>query len=249
MWFLLHEVKRMKKNTLERFISKYNLSGAADAVTWKSGKNGLSTKFISDDKHVIGEVKTDAISLDDGDYSIYETGALRGLLSVLGDDVDISIQRSNGKAVALNMKDDSSKVTFVLADSSNIPGVPNAKQLPDFENVIILDSSFIERFVKAKSALADVETFTVLSDGKSVDIVIGYSDMNTNRVNIKSTTEKSDKIDPIDFHARYMKEILVANREAKSGKLEISSQGLARITFEIDDFTVTYYLPQIEREN
>lgn len=239
----------MNKSILERFISKYNLSGAAEAVTWKSNKKGLSTKFISDDKHVVGEVSTSDISIDTGDYSIYETGMLKGLMSVLDNEVEIKIQKTNAIPIALNLKDDNSKATFVLADPANIPGVPNIKQLPTFDIIFSLDKFFTERYIKAKGALIDVETFTVLADDKSVDIVLGYSDMNTNRVSIKVSPEQTSKIDPIDFHARYFREILVANKEAKSGRIEISKEGLARITFEIDDFDVTYYLPQIKREN
>lgn len=239
----------MKKSLLERFISKYNLSGAAEAVTWNATKTGVATKFISDDKHVVGTVQVKNLDLESGEYSIYETGALRGLLSVVGDDVEVGVQKNSNRPVALTFKDGSSKVSFVLADAANIPGVPTLKSLPQFETTIVIDSTFIERFIKAKGALVDVETFTILSDGKTVEVVLGYSDMNTNRVNIKTTATDSVKMDPIDFHARYMKEILSANKEAKVGKLEVATQGLARITFELDEFEVTYYLPQIQRES
>jgi hypothetical protein len=239
----------MKKSTLERFISKYNLSGAADGVTWKADKTGLQTEFVSDDKHVIGNIKSTGLSFDPGNYSIYDTAALRGLLGVLEDDIDVTANKTGNVVTSLTIKDDSTKVTFVLSSPDNIPAVPAIKSLPAFENVILLDAKFVERFVKAKSALADVETFTVVSDGKKVDVVIGYDNNNTNRVTIAASTEKSGKIDPIDFHARYMKDILVANKEAKSGKLEVSSEGLARITFVVDEFDITYYLPQVKREN
>lgn len=239
----------MKKSTLERFISKYNLSGIADGVTWKADKTGVSTKFVSDDKHVIGDIKSTALKFDDGEYSIYDTAALRGLLSVLDDEIEVTPNKTGTRITSLTIKDDSTKVAFVLSDPQNIPVVPAIKALPPFENVILLDAKFVERFIKAKGALADVETFTIVSDGKKVDVVIGYDNNNTNRVTITAATEKSTKIDPIDFHARYMKEILVANKDAKSGKLEVSSEGLSRITFVIDDFEVTYYLPQVQREN
>ena len=239
----------MKKNTLDRFISKYNLSGAADAVTWKADKTGVSTRFISDDKHVIGDVKATSLTFDDGSYSIYDTTALRGLLSVLDEEIEVTPNKTGAQVTSLTIKDDSTKVAFVLSDAQNIPKVPEIKSLPKFENIIVLDAKFIERFVKAKGALADVETFTVISDGKKVDVVIGYDNNNTNRVTIAATAEQAAKIDPIDFHARYFKDVLVANKEAKSGKLEVSSEGLARITFTVDEFEVTYYLPQIQRES
>lgn len=239
----------MKKSLLERFISKYNLSGGAEGVTWKADKKGLSTKFISDDKHVIGSISTKEIKMDDGEYSIYETPILKGLMSVLDDDITIAVNTANNKAMSLTLKDANSKVVFVLADPSNIAAVPALKTLPEFENILTLDKVFIERFIVASRALPDVSTFTVLSDGKVVQVVLGYDTNNTNRITLGVTAEQSEKTEPIDFHAKYMREILSANKEATAGKLEVSSEGLARITFTISDFDVTYYLPQVKRED
>lgn len=239
----------MKKSLLERFIAKYNLAGVADGVTWKADKVGVSTQFITDDKHIVGEIKALTLSLEPGSYSIYETPALKGLLSVLDDDLTVKVNSTSGKSTSLTFKDDNSKVTFVLADPANIPDVPSVKKLPPFENIITLDKSFIDRFIRAKSALSDIDTCTVISDGKTTEVIIGYDSNNTNRVSITAATTLINKVDPIDFHARYMKEIFVANKEAESGTLEVSSHGLARIQFTIDDFEVTYYLPQIKRES
>jgi len=239
----------MKKSLLERFIAKYNLAGAVDGVTWTADTTGLSTEFVSDDKHVIGKIKTPNIKFDDGKYSIYETKAFRSLLGVLDDDITVSVNLTNNKPRSLSIKDDSTKVAFVLADPANIPGVATLKQLPLFENVITLDKTFVDRFIKSTAALVDVETFTLLSDGKKAEIVVGYDNNNTNRVTLSVVGTQLQKCDPIDFHARYMKEILMANREATVGKFEVASAGLARITFEIDDFEVVYYLPVVKREN
>jgi hypothetical protein len=38
------------------------------------------------------------------------------------------------------------------------------------------------------------------------------------------------------------KEILIANKECESATLEISSQGLSKINFKVDDYTSTYWL-------
>lgn len=49
-------------------------------------------------------------------------------------------------------------------------------------------------------------------------------------------------VKPISFSAKYLKEILTANKEATSAVLKVSTQGLAHIQFKIDDFTASYYL-------
>ena len=100
----------------------------------------------------------------------------------------------------------------MLADLSVIPNVPDLKQLPDFNVEIKLDSTFISKFIKAKGALADENNFTfTCGDGKngSGQIILGYSNINTNRINIDvDCTCSKDKVEPISFSADFLKEIL-----------------------------------------
>ena len=42
----------MEKQSLSRFVSKYNLSGLVESVKWESKDGSLTTSFISDDKSV-----------------------------------------------------------------------------------------------------------------------------------------------------------------------------------------------------
>ena len=60
--------------------------------------------------------------------------------------------------------------------------------------------------------------------------------MNTNRVTIPVTTSKFESIDNISFNANLFKEVLIANKDCESAELQISSEGLAKISFKIDGF-------------
>jgi len=236
----------MEKSMLERFISKYNLGGSCESVTFNSDGTALSVKAISDDKNVLAHVSYNSAKFPQGDFGVYETKKLRSILSVLNDGLTIKSNINNNKATGLNITDGDTKVTFVLSDTSVIPAVPDLKKLPPMEFAITLDEKFINTFIKAKSALSDVETFAVMSEGeeKSATVVIGYSTLNTNRISITAHTDKSAKLEPINFSANYLKEILASNKEAKNGKLEVSSKGLARASFEVDGISSTYYLVQ-----
>ena len=66
--------------------------------------------------------------------------------------------------------------------------------------------------------------------------------MNTNRVTIPVTTSTFENIDNISFNANLFKEVLIANKDCESATLQVSSEGLAKISFKIDDFTSTYWL-------
>ena len=83
-----------------------------------------------------------------------------------------------------------------------------------------------------------------MGNGKSggVEVVIGYSSTNTNRVNIPVETTSSNLDKSISFNANLFKEVLVANRECTSAVLEVSNEGLAKVNFKVDDYDSTYFV-------
>ena len=242
----------MDKAILERFVAKYNLGGAAESVLWSTNSKGLKTRFISDDKNVLGVVETTEATFEEGEYSIYDTANLRGLMSVLDDDIEIKVNKRGDKVLSLGLRDSSTRVTYVLAKPEIIPDVPGLKNLPDYQAdgavVLKLDERFLNTFVKGKNALPDVETFTVITEDGVTKIILGYSPKtNTNRVAFDVELESGDELErPIQFSARYMKEILLSNKEATGGLLKVSPAGLAHCTFKLDGFLVDYYLVEIK---
>lgn len=237
----------MEKSKLEKFITKYNLGGSCESVLFKSDGDTLSVRAISDDKNVLGEISVDDINFPEGEFGVYETKKLRSILSVLDDNITIKANVTNGKTTGLNLTDNSTKATFVLADASVVPQVPDLKKLPPMDFTITLDEKFVSTFVKAKGALSEVETFAVMSEGddKTASVVIGHSTLNTNRISITAKTDKSTKMAPINFSANYLREILTANREITTGTLQVSSKGLAVASFDANGFVSKYYLVQI----
>jgi hypothetical protein len=76
-------------------------------------------------------------------------------------------------------------------------------------------------------------------------LVINYSSINTNRVTIPVTTSECSDIENLSFNANIFKEVLSANKECETATLKISSEGLSKIVFKVDDFSVTYYLVSV----
>ena len=236
----------MEKSKINRFVQKYNLAGLVESVKWETKDNTLSTSFISDDKSVLGNVSMTDFQFQDSVFGIYDTSKLTKMLGVLDSDVEFSISDIEGKAVSLKFKDKATSVNYMLADLSVIPSVPDLIQLPDFNVKIKLDQRFIRTFISAKGALADENSFTfTCKDGKG-QIILGFSNINTNRISIDVDCECEGDITPISFSATYLKEILVANKEASDATLNISSQGLSHIHFEVDGYTTNYYLVETQ---
>ncbi len=237
----------MEKSKLEKFITKYNLGGSCESVIFKSDGDTLSVRAISDDKNVLGEVSVEDIKFPEGEFGVYETKKLRSILSVLDENFTIKPSVNNGKTTGLGITDGSTKVTFVLADATVIPAVPDLKKLPPMDFTITLDEKFVSTFIKAKGALSEVETFAVMSKGEenTAEVVIGHSTLNTNRITVTAKTDKVVKMEPISFSANYLRDILTANKEVTNGTLQVSSKGLSVAKFSGNGYTSTYYLVQI----
>lgn len=236
----------MNKYVLTRFISKYNLNGNVSSVVINSKDDTLSTRFITGDKSLLGELKLDNWTFEDANLGVYDTEQLSKLLDVLSDDIEIKLKSFETKAVALEVSDDYAKINYMLSDLSVINQPPELKQLPEFQVKIKVDTKFITKFIAGKGALPETDTFTVITDDDNVKIVIGYSVINTNRVTLPVETETFEKIDKVSFNANLFKEVLSANKECESALLEVSGQGLSRISFNIDDYSVVYYLVAVQ---
>ena len=232
----------MNKVSITRFIEKYYLSGNCSSVVLKSDGNKLSTRFITGDKNLLGELSMDNFSFDSVEMGVYNTEQLVKLLSVLNDKISIDLMKAGEKAVSLKVSDSKSDVNYMLSDLSVINQAPNMKSVPDFELKIKVDRSFMTKFISGVSALPDAGNFTVISSDDDCKIVIGYAEMNTNRVTIPVETEQLSKIENVAFSSNLLKDVLTANKECESATLEISSKGLARIQFKVDDYDALYYL-------
>ena len=232
----------MQKTKLNRFIQKYNLNGNVNSVKWSAKDDKLSTSFVTSDKSLMGNVTVDNFQFDTGDVGVYTTDQLVKLLGVLGEDVTLNVSRAGDKAYSLKVKNGVVSIDYTLSDLSVIPDPPQLKRLPDFQTQIKVDSSFIDTFIKGKSALSEAETFTIVNGSTGPEVVIGYATTNTNRVNIPVETTSNGLTDNVSFNANLFRDVLSANKECTSATLEVSNEGLARIQFNVDDYCSEYFI-------
>jgi hypothetical protein len=240
----------MKKSTLETFIKKYNLNGSIESVKLTVKDNQLQTSAITGDKNLLASVKlSDFTGLEDIEIGLYDTAKLKQMLSVLKDDIEICTNTKNGKITSLQISDDSTTVQYVTADLSVIPQSPSIKKLPTFNVEIETSAEFISKFIKAKNALPDVDTFTLTMNKKGkLEMILGFNNINSNRITLNVVTkEGKDTVSkPISLNAKYLKDILTSNNECEISTLKVSDSGLATITFIKDNFESIYYLTEIK---
>ena len=232
----------MNKITLDTFIQKYNLGGNVNSVKWNSDGSTLSTRFISPDKSLLGELTLVKQTLPKFEVGVYDTLLLSKMLGTLADKVDFTLTNVDNMPVAFHFTDSVMSADYVLAAVGVIPDVPELKNIPEFNTLVNIDSQFINSFIRGKGALADVETFAINPIDTGLEFVIGYSDINSNRISIKVQSGAVSITDSIVFNANLFKEVLSANKVCSKATLQISDKGLAHIEFNVDDFNVKYWL-------
>ena len=240
----------MEKTKLTKFIQKYNLNGNVNSVRWETKDDTLSTAFVTPCKSLMGKVVVNNFNFESAMFGVYDTDQLQRLIDVLDDDIILDLKKIDTKAISLNVNTDTmASIDYQLSDLSVIGEAPKLKRIPKFETKISIDGRFINTFIKGKSALNEVDSFTILAkSGETIQIVIGYSSINSNRVNIPVQTTMNGLTDNISFNANLFRDVLAANKECTSATLEISNDGLARINFKVDEYDSMYYLVA-KREN
>ena len=237
----------MEKKKLTSFIDKYHLAGNANSVRLDIKDKEISCNFITDDQNVVGSISMDNFDIEDVTLGVYATSQLTKLLTALDDDIKFKVNNADGTAFSINLSDTTTNITFMLADLSVIRQVPQMKQLPDFNVKIKLTKDFVEKYVRSKNALPETENFAVESDALGTEMILNYSTLNTNRITWPVIPEgESSDLPATCFSANLLKEILVANKDAETGMIEVSSAGLARVSFTGKDYSSTYYLVQLQ---
>ena len=241
----------MEKEKLTGFISRYNLGGCIETVKVVSDEltKRITTSFVSEEKFVLGTVSLLNEHIGTRSMGIYDTTKLKSLLKVLNSEISVTGVQIDDRVISLQLSDSTTSVNFMLSDLSVIPQMPVLKGLPEWDVVIDLTKDFVTRFIKAKDALKEAMSFTLVRNKKSskIELVIGYSSINSNRISmdVDIVDNKSDLTSTISFSAKYLREILVANIDSTDSQLKVSCKGLANIKFSSDTYTSEYYLTAI----
>lgn len=246
----------MKKTTVLEFIKKH--TGIIEKCRWVSNSKDrtLKVNVSSDTRNLLCDL---TLSNWDG-FADAEVGIgsiakfKRELSGLCGDDITTVINYNDDKSriVSVDVMDGRDVMTITTSDLDMIGASSKLKQIPPADAEIIIDNDFKETFLKGKSALPDVNTFTILMNKKGeLTLVIGYSNINSSRKTISvKTTKGLDKVDDlIHFRADYLNEILSANSECGDTVLRVSNAGICSIEFTSGDFNCKYYLTASEDQN
>ena len=240
----------MNKQLLLSFISKYNLGGKIESVIWNATDKGMEVKFIADDQSLLGHVHMNT-KLDDisgKELAVHRTKNLIQLMGILNETVNVDLLERNDKPISLSFSDDLSKVDYALADKNIIPNVPSLKYSPDeYEVELKIDAKFVDTFVRAKTALTDIVSFSLVATSDSAKIRMGQTDVNTDRAIFDVESTKLSAIPVVLFNAELFKEVLVANKGIES-TFKVSQEYLGVLEFANENYKAKYYFVGQEDE-
>ena len=188
------------------------------------------------------------------EIGVAATGTLVKMLGIINSDVSIGFKmvnvREQDKYASMILRENSVKTEYMLADLSVIRQAPSLKQIPEYEIELEISPEFVESFIKGKAGLPDSKTFTVMKEDDKFKVVIGHSTINTNKITIFVSGESTvEDINAISFSADFLREILLANKDATVSKMEISTRGLCHIHFDSETSTTDYYLVEMDLED
>ena len=89
----------------------------------------------------------DKSQMEDCEIGVYNTEQLTKLLSVLDDDINVSVNKTGGKSISLKVSDTHSTINYMLSDVSVINKPPQLKQIPEFHLEIDVTPQFISKFI------------------------------------------------------------------------------------------------------
>lgn len=238
----------MKKEQLVSFIEKYNLKESVETVKIEVIDSTIETEFIDILRTLKGKVTFKDFDYDNLTFGVYDTKKLKTLLNVLNDEINIDFKMNGEDVDSLVFSDKTKEIRFIPCLLDIVPEVPPFKELPsEYALEIDVTDEFIESFVKSESAISESDfcDFIYDADNSQYEMVFGYSaeqDTNTIKISIDADVVQSDIFERLPFKSKYIREILLANKDMSKRSIKISSSGLMILEFDGDEFETKYYL-------
>jgi len=229
----------LRKKVLEDFIKKYNLPNSVPGTVWNLSNEGIDVSTKTSDANMLIQVHCNENPFNTvGEIGIAEPAKLRQILSVMGENVDVTL---NGK-YNLTISNEKGDVTgfFVLSTPEAIGKVPSMKKEPPAP-LFTLDmaSEQMQNVIKSIKSF-DSETITFMKDDKTGKdtIVLGYSTNNTNRLVIELGELTTQSYNPVSFLSDKIINILSANTDSSISLL--FNTNLLQLICDATDFKSTY---------
>ena len=235
----------INKLTIQSIIDKYYL-GTNESVKWVIENNSLSIDFMTPTKDVIGNVICNNFTLEDSNLAIYDTKKLNSLISICNGDLLLELEKRNAIYTKLKISDLNFNLNYALSDPLLIGKVGEVNEA-EWVVELNLTQEDVVNIIKAKSALAQIDNMLVTTttnlDGEDVvEFVFGDESGHNNKITYQISGDIRETDIKLPFNSDTFKTILQANKDMDGGKLLLSSMGLMRLDFNLEDISSKYFM-------
>jgi hypothetical protein len=240
----------MNKETLTNVIDKYYLNGTVESVKWVLKDKNITVDFITPFKNLVGKITCPGVDLEDSEVGIYNTTQFSKLVKIMDKTIILKLGKSErGTPLELAISDNQYDLNYYLSDLNLIDTVPTINEPDYYDATVPINQEFISLFTNAKKALGDIKQFTIKSElidkEMFLNIVLGDGSGFANKIKFKTPCEAMLGLSELPFPADIMNEILKANEDMNEGKIEVSEQGLMKLTFKENVTDSVYYLVRL----
>jgi len=169
------------------------------------------------------------------------------MLNVLDDaNIKLSVQKQGDVNTSITLSDDINLVKLGLSSLDVIKEAPSLKMEPEYELELNITDDFVNKYSRAYSAMDNITLCTISSNTDGVDMVIDDPEnANSNKIVLQMDAEKHSEIPDVLFLLELFNSVFLVNKGA-SGKLYVSSKGLAKLEYNTDDYHSVYYLLNVK---
>ena len=242
----------INKSKLQSIISKYYLNGLVQSVRWLTESGKLSISFVSENKDICGDLICDSSPVEDSEIAIFDTAQLNKLISVTNGELLLTLEKQHKIFSKMHIQDMSFNVAYSLADTLLVPKRGVIEFPNNYDVIIDLNSEIVNSFIKAKSALTDINDVMISTEedpDRGTIVQFAFGDLNNFSNKIKYIVDEGIKINKelkLPFNSDSFKNILAANKDLESGKLSLTEEGFMKLEFKSEDIKTLYYMVRKE---
>ena len=239
----------INKTTLTSVISKYYLNGLNNQVKWRIKDNQL-TVYAGDNGRVCKVIHNN-FNLEDAELGVFDTHKLSKLISITNGELNITLEKIKAVYTKMHIADLNFDLTYSLADILILGKNTYYEDPEEWEVDLTLEPEDIDRLIKAKNALGDVNSMLITTttdfDGNNIcEFIFGDNTGFSNKISYKIQGNITESDIQIPFDSNIFKDILNSNKDMFKGQLKLSTTGILKLNFTSEEITSKYYVARNE---
>ena len=239
----------INKSQLTSIISKYYLNGLNNQVKWRIKDNTLT--IYAGESGRVCKVVLNNFQLEDAELGVFDTNKLSKLISITNGDLMISLEKIKAVYTKMHIADLNFDLTYSLSDILILGKNTYYEDPEEWEVDLTLEPEDIDRLIKAKNALGDVNSMLITTttdfDGNNIcEFIFGDNTGFSNKISYKIQGNITESDIQIPFDSNIFKDILNSNKDMFKGQLKLSTTGILKLNFTSEEIISEYYVARNE---